>query len=291
MITDRMKPYTYEQLRDYSALFSRAEALAWQKGSFYSLNQKINRHDKAWLSEKKCSYSDYLKYIYRILESHYPTEYIIKNSFLNESLIPELKKSEATIFNEFRVGESVGDLAIFNGISKVFEIKTEFDSDARLKLQLENYKRIFSEVYLIVPESKLGYYKKVDTSIGLILYDTSKKKKFFLERNSNFNTNIDLCAIMNILHTNEYKSIIIDYYGEVPKMTSFNQFEKSKKLIVEIPIIDFNKLFIKYMKKRVMSTELSSRNFKELNQLALALKLGRREKLNLIGNLKTSLIS
>jgi len=74
---------------------------------------------------------------------------------LTDWLIPDLKNNKATIFSEFRVGKSVADLAIFNGSSKVFEIKTEFDSDIRLEIQLKNYKKIFNEVFLIITESKL----------------------------------------------------------------------------------------------------------------------------------------
>lgn len=284
-----MRSFTLYRLRDYSALFSRAEVCAWQKRNFHSLNQKIYRYDEKWLVEKRRTYKEYLKYIYNILEANYATEYIVKNCFLNESLIPELIQSNATVFNEFRVGNSVADLAFFNGVSKVFEIKTEFDSDSRLKLQLENYKKIFNEVYLIIPESKLANYKKVDNTIGLIIYNLRRKKKFVIERFSQLNYKIDLSTIMNILHSHEYKEIIKEYYGELPEMNSFNQFEKSKQLILEIPTDDFNKLFIKFMKKRNMSTELSTRQNKEFNQLFLALKIGRQEKLKLINNLNTCL--
>lgn len=284
-----MKEFTQVQLRDYSSLFSRAEVFAWQKRNFYSLNQKIIRYDKELLLEKKYTYKDYLKYVYTILESNYATEYVIKNSFLTDWLIPELNNTKATVFNEFRVGKSVADLAIFNGSSKVFEIKTEFDSDVRLELQLENYKKIFNEVYLIIPETKFSHYNNVDKSVGLIFYNIKKEQKFVLKRISEINYSIDPCAIMNILHTHEYKSIIKEFYGKLPEMTSFSQFEKSKQLILQIPIIDFNILFIKYMKKRVMSTELSTRYFKEFNQLTLALKLGKQQKSNLITNLNTSL--
>lgn len=284
-----MKTFSQNQLRDYSALFSRAEVVTWQKGNFYSFNKKINRYDKDWLNQKKYTYKDYLKYVYSILETNYANEYIVKNSFLTEWLIPELKNNKATIFSEFRVAKSVADLAIFNGSSKVFEIKTEFDSDIRLEIQLENYKKIFNEVFLIIPESKLSYYNKVDESVGLITYNIKSQKKFTVKRLSEVKYNVDFDAIMDVLHTNEYRSIVKDYYGELPEMTSFNQFEKSKQLIFNIPPRDLNSLFINYMKRRAMSTELSSRYFKELNQLTLALKLKKQEKVNLISNLNTCL--
>lgn len=284
-----MKTFSQNQLRDYSALFSRAEVVTWQKGNFNSFDKKINRYDKEWLDQKKYTYKDYLKYVYSILETNYANEYIVKNSFLTEWLIPDLKNNKATIFSEFRVGKSVADLAIFNGSSKVFEIKTEFDSDIRLEIQLENYKKIFNEVFLIIPESKLSYYDKVDESVGLITYNIKNQQKFTIKRSSEVKFHLDLGAIMDVLHTSEYKSIVKDYYGELPNMTSFNQYEISKQLILKIPPNNLNSLFIKHMKRRAMSTELSSRYFKELNQLSLALKLKKQEKINLISNLNTCL--
>ncbi len=284
-----MKSFSQNQLRDYSTLFSRNEAQAWLKCNFQSLKYKINRYDNDWLLGKKYTYNDYLKYIYNILESNYANEYIIKNSFLTEWLIPEKLHSDAIIFNEFRVGKAVADLVIFNGTSKVFEIKTEFDTDHRLELQIENYKKAFNEVYLIVPESKLTTYVKHDKSVGLITFNIKKQQRFNIERLCEANYHVDTFTIMDILHTQEYKSLIQSHYGYLPEMTSFNQFEKCSSLLQGIPNDKLNKLFIGQMKNRNMSNELSARYFRELNQLSLSLKLNKREKQSLVKNLNTCL--
>jgi len=284
-----MKSFSQNQLQDYSTLFSRNEAQAWLKCNFQSLKYKIARYDNDWLLGKKYTYNDYLKYIYSILEFNYANEYIIKNSFLNEWLIPEKGKDNAIIFNEFRVGKSVADLVIFNGTSKVFEIKTEFDSDKRLELQIENYKKIFNEVYLIVPLAKLSTYTKFDRSVGLISYVTKREQKFNIERPCEVNYNIDSFTVMDLLHSNEYKTLIKKYYGLLPEMTSFNQFEKCSLLMQKIPTEKLNKLFIGQMKARNNSNELSRRYFRELNQLSLSLKLNKIEKQNLVKNLNKCL--
>ena len=38
-----MKTFSQNQLRDYSALFSRAEVIEWQKGNFHSFNKKFQK--------------------------------------------------------------------------------------------------------------------------------------------------------------------------------------------------------------------------------------------------------
>lgn len=281
--------YHINQLRDYSSLFSRGEVLSWLKMDFSSINYKIERYDDKWLKSKDYTYLDYLKYIYSILADNYQNEYVFKNEFLNNWLINELGETNSQIFSEFRVGNSIADLVMFNGCSKIFEIKTELDSDARLTLQLENYKKAFNQIFLIIPKSKLNSYLKQESSIGLITYDPKADNSFSLYRDAEINFEIDQLTIMSILHSNEYKSIVRKHYGNLPQMTSFNQYKVCSEMIFEIPIANLNKLFIDTMKKRSSSNVLSSRYYKELNQLFLALKMNRDKKNKLIDALKTTI--
>lgn len=284
--------YSQNQLRDYSSLFSRSEAQSWLRNDFSSIKHKINRYDGNWAKSKKATYIDYLKYVYSILESHYQNEYIFKNSFLNEWLIEEIGRNNSKVFNEYRVGNAVADLVMFNGNSKVFEIKTEFDSESRLSYQLENYRKAFNQIYLIIPESKFFIYNKYENEIGLITFNSKSNQKFKIQREAVNNLEIDSDTIMNILHTKEYKAIVKTYFGVLPeKITSFNQFNKCKELIREIPNLELNKLFIEQMKNRNFDNVLSSRYYKEFNQLSLALKFNKKNKNNLIENLKSQLNS
>ena len=283
--------YSQNQLRDYSSLFSRSEAQSWMKLDFTSINCKINRYDEHWIKTKKATYIDYLRHIYNILEKHYQNEYIFKNSFLNEWLIKEIGQCNSKVFNEFRVGNAIADLVMFNGNSKVFEIKTELDTDNRLALQIENYKKAFNQIYLIIPESKLYLYKKYVKEVGLITFNGKLKNKFAVYQPAINNSHVDADTIMNILHTHEYKAIVQSYFGDLPEMTSFNQFQICSELIKNIPNKELNKYFIEQMKDRNLENVLSSRNYKELNQLSLALKLSKAERKNMIQVLKSPLNS
>ena len=281
--------YHNEQLRDYSSLFSRNEVLSWFKNDFTSIDCKIDRYDKNWLKSGKANYLDYLKYVYSVLADRYQNEYVFKNEFLNEWLISELGEDNSKIFSEFRVGNSVADLAMFNGNSKIFEIKTQFDTDIRLPLQLESYKKAFNQIYLIIPETKLSIYRKYDETIGLITFNSENANQFNLEREASINPGIDLPTIMKILHTEEYKSIVKEYFGCLPHMTSFSQFKICSDIIYEIPNHDLNTLFISQIKKRGDNRALSSRYYKEFNQLVLALKMDRTRKNKMIELLRTPL--
>ena len=281
--------YHVNQLRDYSSLFSRGQVLSWLKNDFSSINYRIERYDSKWFSRKNTTYLDYLKHIYSILVNHYQNEYVFKNEFLNNWLIEELGETNSQIFNEFRVGNSIADLVMFNGCSKIFEIKTELDSNSRLTLQLNNYAKIFNQIFLIIPNSKIHIYEKQDDSIGIITYDPLSENVFSLLRDAKFNHNIEVSLIMSVLHTNEYKSIVREYFGYLPQMTSFNQYTVCSDLLSEIPNETINKLFIEKMKNRVSCEALSTRYYKEFNQLFLALKMDRNSKTEMINSLKTTI--
>lgn len=279
--------YHNNQLRDYSSLFSRSEVLSWLKMDFNSINFKINRYDKNWLKEKKTTYLDYLRYVYSILANNYQNEYIFKNEFLNNWLIAEVGETNSKIFSEFRVGDSIADLVMFNGCSKIFEIKTELDSEARLSLQLNDYRKAFNEIYLIIPNSKINIYTKYDKSVGIITYDSNRENSFSFVRKAETNSNIEVSSIMTILHSKEYKSIVKIHYGFLPNMTSFSQYNICRELIYNIPQEELNQLFIAEIKKRGTENTLSSRYYREFNQLFLALKMNRDAKSKMIEILKT----
>jgi len=281
--------FSSNQLRDYSSLFSRSSVTEWMNGNLSSIDYKIERYDENWYSKTKTTYIDYLKFVYSVLENQYQNEYILKNSFLNDWLIKELGESNSELYSEFRIGSAIADLVMFNGTSRAFEIKTELDSNKRLNSQLDQYRKVFNEIFLIVPISKLEEYKTYDSSVGIICFDISSPKRFYIIRSATKNTNIDAEALMHIFHTREYKEIVTQHYGRLPEVTSFNQYEVCKDLIAKIPQNELNQLFINKMKSRAGNYGLSARYYKEFNQLSLALRMNLKNRQQLFSILKAPL--
>lgn len=280
--------FSSNQLRDFSTLFSRSEVNRWLKGDFDSIDIKLERYNLIE-QNKGNSYLKFLKNTYRILEENYPNEYVLKNEFLNKWLKKELGTNNSIIFNEFRIGKAIADLAMFNGVSKVFEIKTILDKEYRLSNQLQEYKKIFNEVYIIVPNVLLSKYLNYDNTVGIISFD-SKSKKFELIRKAERINKIDSNTLMEILHTKEYLEISKAYFGQLPEMNSFNQFDICKELISKIPKKDLNILFLTAMKKRNINNIFFNKVNSEFNQICLSLNLKKQERDNLINGLKTNTI-
>lgn len=276
------------QFRDFSSLFTRSEVTRWLKNDFQSIDIKLDRYN-ILERNKGNSYLKILKNTYKRLEKSYPNEYIVKNEFLNRFLKNELGNENSIICNEFRIGKAIADLAMFNGISKVFEIKTVLDKEYRLSNQIQEYKKIFNEVYIIVPIIQLSKYINYDKNIGIITYD-NENRKFELIKKSVRNYEIDKDVVMEVLHTKEYIQIVKEYFNEFPEMNSFNQFQICKDLIKKIPNEELNKLFLKAMKKRNINNLFFNKINSEFNQICLSLNLNQTERDVLIQNLKSNIV-
>lgn len=246
---------------------------------------KIYRHDPTML-QKKSTYLDYLKHVYSILARFYPNEYVYKNEFISKWLLEEIGVTGSVLFNEFKLGKAVADLAMFNGVSKVFEIKTLLDKEARLSNQLEQYGRIFNEIYIVVPEMKSHLYLKRDPTTGIIVYD-SATSSFSLVREAQHREDIDVDVLMEVLHTHEYVAIVEKYFGHKPEFHDFNKFQVCKELIKQIPCGILSKQFVTLMKQRKIHNAFSKRE-KQFNQISLSMNYTAIQKRQLLSNLRTT---
>ena len=274
------------QLRDFSTFFTRSEVLRLLKSDFKSVNTKLQRYD---LIEKKrgCSYLEVLKEVYKNIQNSYQNEYVLKNEFLNKCLVEKVLNKDSIVFNELRLGNSIADLAIFNGVSKAFEIKTILDKECRLSSQIRTYKKIFNETYIIVPEQQVDKYLKFDNEVAVFSYD-SNLNKFELVREATRNEVIDIDVLMNVLHSKEYLSIVHNHFGIVPELNSFNQFDICKELISTIDYLELNDIFLETMKSRKIYNSFFNKINSEFNQVSLSLNLKEIERKKLIDKLKNN---
>ncbi len=184
---------------------------------------------------------------------------------------------DTVAINEFRVGNSIADIVMFNGTSKAFEINTELDSNKRLSSQLADYSKIFKKCYVITHESLTEKYLFEDDHIGIIEFIEHPKSVAMREvRSAIENQTIDVETLIRSIRTHEYKSIIKNYFGELPEMNSFNMFEICKEMMKHIPNETLNQLFIGELKKRKSNTNILEIFHKELRQLFFAMNLNEK---------------
>ena len=69
---------------------------------------------------------------------------------------------------ELRSGSSRADVAILNGTSTVYEIKSHFDSFDRLSSQLTNYRKMFDFIYIVTTETRADSVAHISPDVGVI---------------------------------------------------------------------------------------------------------------------------
>lgn len=87
-------------------------------------------------------------------------EYAYKAAITKGIMLGRHSLNTAAMVNEFRVGQCKADVAIFNGTSTAYEIKSERDSLNRLENQLTTYRDFFAKVYVVTGEPHLSAIEK-----------------------------------------------------------------------------------------------------------------------------------
>lgn len=277
-----------DRMRSYSTVFSSTSFSKVLKGDDLSfIDSKIKRYDENTIKSGKVStYLEYIRHIYAELSKNYRNEYLYKNSFINNLLLKEYGVKNTIAINEFRVGNSIADIVLFNGSSKAFEIKTELDSKRRLKSQIADYTEIFDECYIITDESLIEKYSNENDLVGLIaLQKFPRSIKMTEVRKAKKNEAINPETLIRCIRTSEYKSIVQQFYGKLPEMNSFNMFDVCLQLIKEIPLDALRTLFIDVLKTRKTNTALLKSFEKELRQLALAMQINEKKYQYLLAKL------
>lgn len=279
-----------DRLRSYSAAFSRSVFSSIISFSDFSqLNWLLCQYDGKFQTDG--SYMDYLSYIYKQLIRSYRCEYVYKNEIINQLLLKKYGTKNTIAFNEFKVGDSIVDMAMMNGESKAFEIKTSLDSPRRLKKQMQDYKKVFNKCYVVVDADECEYYTNhLDESTGIVAltynrgcvrleeYKPALKKEV-----------IDAPTVMQCLRTCEYEGIVQRLYGRLPSVPAYMMYDVCKELLCDVDSATLNRLFLEEIKKRKSATKRLKTVPKELRQVMLSLNLSPKKEEILIGKLNNTI--
>lgn len=270
-----IEPHDKWRLVRYSSIFSRHIADNILSNDFEFLKDLIRDYDVRQIGNRIITYKDYLSYIFRYLTCNYRNEYIVKNALLNK-IIKDYGTSHTIALNEFSVGNSIADVVLFNGNSRAYEIKTEYDSAKRLNTQLTDYTEIFQFCYLVVHEKHYEKYRKeINSNVGIVAYSLNKGRICFEEKKPAIeNIHINPHLLIRCLRTEEYKKIVKSYYGVLPtEMNAFNAFNICEELITNIPEAELHQLFIAAIKGRKNNMKYLSKYEPYLRQLCLSMHI------------------
>ena len=264
-----------DRMRSYSSAFSRSLFTDIIKyGDCSRLDAIHDRYDGKRKKEK--TYFSYLKYLYRQISINYRCEYVYKNELI-ELLIKKYAHSNTVIFNEFRMQKSIVDLAMFNGNSRAFEIKTEYDTTRRFIGQLVDYTRVFQLCYVVIPANMLETYEKdIPPYIGIVLMRESGGVLELDEaRPAVENKNIDAGMMMKCLRTKEYENMVIEEFGKLPDVPYYEMYEACEEKLYDMPPDKLHQYFLKEIEKRKNNMCLLKKAPRELRQMYLQLGLSK----------------
>lgn len=113
--------------------------------------------------------ADVFNAAYATLRRDYRNEYVFKNAVVSSVVFGRHRPTTASAILELPVGASFADVAVFNGTSTVYEIKTDLDSFARLDSQVADYSTRVEFVNVVVSDARASAAERhVPAHVGLL---------------------------------------------------------------------------------------------------------------------------
>ena len=248
------------------------------RGKYETINKVYQLLDDADQFSNS-TYLDYFAYLYQSMVQNYRCEYVFKNEVINKVLLSHFRSAQTVSISEFHVNQSIADLAMFNGISRAYEIKTDYDSDKRLGHQLVDYQRLFDKCYLVISEHNIPKYLDiVPEEVGVITL-THKNKTLVhnVLKKARMNNTIDVYTLMRSVRTTEYRNIVCQIYGTLPCVSEFEMFDTCEKMLMNADNAQVRKAFLQEMKKRRMNTNQIAQFDSFFRQLCMATNISSRD--------------
>ncbi len=184
------------------------------------------------------------------LAKDYRNEYVYKNDLASRLIFGRHSPRTASFHVEMPVGQSIVDVAVANGTTTAYEIKTEFDTAKRLKSQTSDYLRVFDKVFVVTHPAHLERFaSQLDSRVGLIVL--SKKGALSTYREAMPNAaNVEAGAIFRCLRRAEYLSGIKELFGEEPQLANGHIHAYCEKLFSTAAALDAHDFFVKALRAR-----------------------------------------
>ena len=228
--------------------------------------------------------------VFNLLAKYHRNEYIYKSAIIEQILLGN-HDLESIILSEFNVDNCKADIAIYNGTSTVYEIKTELDTFDRLERQLSAYSKAFDRIYVITPET---HVKKlidlVDDFIGILVLDSNNIIKEFRKAKSNIH-NLDSSILYDLLRRNEVLRIIEMEYGTIIDVPNTKIYSVSKEIFSKIPTEKAHEYVVKVLKKRGAKTkDFLLKVPSSFHSFAINSNFSKKEQSNFLNFLNSSII-
>jgi hypothetical protein len=145
-------------------------------------------------------------------------DYVYRSAITQKVLLGRHSLRTATLLNEMRAGACKADVVVLNGTSTAYEIKSERDSLTRLSNQLDNYRKVFATVNVVVSATHLlEVLEATPDDVGVITL--SDRFRLHVEREPQDRPDrTSPSMIFEVLRTEEACSVLRSIGHEVPSV-------------------------------------------------------------------------
>lgn len=180
--------------------------------------------------------------VYDLLIKAYRCEYIFKNE-IAQRLLADRHDHPMGVYYEFRIGGRLADVAVFNGTSTAYEIKTGLDNLDRLEDQIDAFIRAFNHVYVVTEDGmRDSVVAQIPGSVGVILMSDSgelTEDRPSQSHDSRFEPGNAFATFV----TAEYEAVVREQFGSLPDVESWRQYDVCKEMFCTLRKSKSSQLF------------------------------------------------
>jgi hypothetical protein len=222
----------------------------------------------------------------------YRHEYIYKAALTHRILLGKYSLRTASMLTEFRVGDCKADLAILNGTSRVYEVKSERDSLNRLERQVSAYAKVFAQVYVISAEDHIeGVMRSVPNDVG-VLRLSSRYGISCLRNAVDRPERTSPAAIFDSIRTEEARLILLSQGLSIPIVPNTELSGALRELFIKLDPCEAHDGMVRVLKKTrnlLPLADLVNELPHSLQTAALSIRLRKLDHARLVAAVNTRL--
>ena len=193
---------------------------------------------------------DWFDFFYKLLFDRYRCEYVYKNAIATRLFLSRHSLQNSFMTDEIRSASSRADVAILNGTSTVYEIKSEYDSFERLHDQLADYRRVFDRICVITTAAKAPIVlRTTETVIGVIVMRHDGTLSTIREPESN-KSNTDPGATFDCMRQAEFCSAVAEAFGHIPDVPNSLLYRAARAMFCRLSPAQAHDLMVRQIKRR-----------------------------------------
>jgi len=193
----------------------------------------------------------------------YRHEYVYKAAITHKILLGVHNLETASMLTEFRVDGCKADMAIFNGTSTVYEIKSERDRLDRLQNQVAAYRKAFAKVNIITGDNHIKeVLDSVPADVGVM--KLSNRYQISTEREAvEAPERVVPGIVFDALQLSESRQLLKLLGVDVPSVPNTQMYRVMRKLFEGLDATQVHTAMVTVMKK--------TRNLQQLRLLVESL--------------------